>query len=80
MKLVNFKVSDQLADHIDRIIDEWGFTTKSEFFRFLLLQFIEKNQGRVPTRGNVDDFTREASLLRSRRDKMSPMIPNPKIY
>lgn len=43
MPIVNFAVSQSLKQKIDSLIEEYGFGSQAEFFRFLAINFWEKD-------------------------------------
>jgi len=44
MNIVNFSITEPLEKKINQIIKEWGFASKAEFFRFIALSFIEREE------------------------------------
>ena len=44
MNIVNFSITDPLARKINKVIKEWGFASKAEFFRFMAIDFINKHE------------------------------------
>lgn len=46
MTVVNFSVTKQLEKKINKIVDEWGFSSRAEFFRYLAINFIDQYQMR----------------------------------
>lgn len=42
MSIVNFAISAPLEGKINQVIQEYGFASKAEFFRFLAFNFINK--------------------------------------
>ena len=46
MNIVNFSITEPLERKINQIIKEWGFASKAEFFRFIALSFIEREERR----------------------------------
>ncbi len=47
MTIINFSVTDPLAKKINKIIKEWGFVSKAEFFRFIALNFIDRHEKKL---------------------------------
>ncbi len=46
MKRVHFFIYDELAEQINELINELGFTSKAEFFRYLAINFIQNNKNK----------------------------------
>ena len=44
MTIVNFSITEPLAEKINRVIKEWGFSSKAEFFRFIAISFVERSE------------------------------------
>ena len=42
MSIINFAISNPLEKKINQAIQEYGFASKAEFFRFLAFNFINK--------------------------------------
>lgn len=77
---MNFKVSDELAEKIEATTGTWGFTTKSEFFRYITLQFVENNHGKLPDFNEVKRLSAQILQLKERRDVMAPYRPGRRVY
>lgn len=45
MSVVNFNITKPLEREIDRVIKKDGFTSKAEFFRFAVKDYISKRNG-----------------------------------
>jgi metal-responsive CopG/Arc/MetJ family transcriptional regulator len=43
MKKVVFDISDELAEQIEEMMFECGFSNRTEFFRYLAIEFIQRN-------------------------------------
>ncbi len=46
MTIVNFSITEPLSKKINRVIKEWGFSSKAEFFRFIAINFVERSERR----------------------------------
>lgn len=44
MSIVNFAISKPLEKQINNTIEEYGFNSKAEFFRFLAINFVYKKK------------------------------------
>ena len=44
MSIVNFSITEPLEKKIKRVIKEWGFASKAEFFRFIAIDFIDRHE------------------------------------
>lgn len=58
MTIVNFSITEPLAKKVNRVIKEWGFSSKAEFFRFIAINFVESSERR---RIKEDDELKEYS-------------------
>lgn len=54
MPLVTFNITNELADRIKRVMRQYGFATRSEFFRFITLWYLETR--------NRSDLNKNSSL------------------
>ena len=61
MKRITFEVSDDMYRKIDDATVHEGFMTRSEFLRFLVMDYSRKNKdasiGKIPNKDNKNDFT-----------------------
>jgi len=48
MKKVIFDISDELSSQIEEVMFRSGFASRTEFFRYLAIEFIQKN---LPSKG-----------------------------
>ena len=44
MPMVHFRIPDELASRIAKVMQRYGFTTRSEFFRFMTLWYLESHE------------------------------------
>ena len=49
MPIINFSISDRLAQKVAKMMEDEGFVTKAEFFRRVAIDYIERHsQNNVP--------------------------------
>jgi metal-responsive CopG/Arc/MetJ family transcriptional regulator len=56
MSVINFTVTEPLAKKINKVIKEWGFTSKAEFFRFIAINFIDKHENRFANEKEMYEY------------------------
>ena len=72
MAKIIFSVYDMFARHVDEAVHEWGFQSRSEFFRFAALDFILKNKGMIPPKKVIEDYTKSVRQVQcSRRQSVT---------
>lgn len=67
MARITFNVYDMFARHVDDAVHEWGFQSRSEFFRFAALDFILRNKGMIPPKDVIDNYAKTISQVRISR-------------
>jgi len=67
MAKIIFSVYDEFVRHIDEAVHEWGFKSRSEFFRFTALDFILHNKGMIPPKEVLEDYTKSVRQVQARR-------------
>lgn len=56
MAIINFSVPKPLEKKINKTIQDSGFTSKAEFFRFLAINYVEKREQEIMTEEEKFDF------------------------
>lgn len=56
MAIINFAVTKPLEKKINKTIQDCGFTSKAEFFRFLAINYVEKREQEIMTEEEKFDF------------------------
>lgn len=54
MPLVSFNITKELNERVERVMQQYGFGTRSEFFRFITLWYLETR--------NRPDLNKNSSL------------------
>ena len=68
MQKLLINVSDELIEHIDKAIQKWGFGSRSEFFRFAIIDFI-RNDGRfMPADDVMKKHTKAILSVKARQN------------
>jgi metal-responsive CopG/Arc/MetJ family transcriptional regulator len=67
MARITFNVYDMFVRHIDEVVHEWGFQSRSDFFRFAALDFILRYKHMIPPKDVVDNYAKTVSQVRSSR-------------
>ena len=70
MKKMIFNLSDRLTDEIDKAVDRWGFSTRSEFFRYLAVEFLRHDNNLIGTDAVLKEHNKE--IQRVRHAKITP--------
>ena len=47
MPTIHFSITDELAERIAKVMHRYGFTTRSEFFRFMTMWYLESHERMV---------------------------------
>ena len=75
MPIVNFAVSAPLKQKINYALEEYGFTSQAEFFRFLAINFLEKKNNNVHIGHSVYKIRLKSSNLnRGKRNSFRLII------
>lgn len=69
MAIINFSVPKPLEKKINRTIQDSGFTSKAEFFRFLAISFVEKKEQKIMTEKEKFDYL-TSQLAREAKSKL----------
>ena len=67
MPRATFHAYDILARHIDDVVHEWGFQSRSDFFRFTALDFFMINRRMIPPKKVIEDYAKTVSQVRTAR-------------
>lgn len=67
MARITFHVYDMFVKHIDESVHEWGFQSRSDFFRFVALDFILRNKNMIPPKDVIGDYTKAVRQVQSSR-------------
>jgi metal-responsive CopG/Arc/MetJ family transcriptional regulator len=70
MKKMIFNLSDRLTGEIDKAVDRWGFATRSEFFRYLAVEFLRHDNKLIGTDEVLKEHNKE--IQRVRYAKITP--------
>ena len=71
MTVVNFSITTQLSNKINKAIEEKGFSSKAEFFRFAVMQYLENSNEskRDKTEESFEETMEELAHLLSKKYK-----------
>lgn len=64
MQKVNFSIYDQLGDQIDEAIEKWGYSSRSEFFRSLAIEFLQKEAQTLPPEDVIKEYTKAIRIIK----------------
>lgn len=68
MKKYLISISDELSLEIEKAIKRWGFSSKTEFFRYTAIDFI-RNDGRLmPSDETLKEHSKRILQVKARQD------------
>lgn len=70
MAIINFSVTKPLEKKINQTIQNYGFTSKAEFFRFLAISFVKQREPKITTEEEKLAYLTE-QLAKEARSKLT---------
>ena len=64
---IGFRITQKLADKVDIAVENWGFTTRAEFFRFCAISFLQNEGGAAPSEEVIRNYTKQMHSVKASR-------------
>jgi metal-responsive CopG/Arc/MetJ family transcriptional regulator len=69
MQRIDFNIYDELAMQVDNVIKKFGFRSRAEFFRYAAIDFIRREDERVPADKILKEHTHALRAIKSGQGK-----------